>query len=282
MWHLIWLDSGVQMAKRRYAVTEARIQKKLAEGLGTGSFADYKPWLRIHDFPSLGRVHRVMGMKAGRIHHLMSDLEYGYFTMCDYDDSVRDVREQFPLDRDRTYQIARELGIRHPTTTDGTPSVFTTDFLLVAQENGARQLCARAVKPSSELGKPRVLEKLEIERRYWMAQGVDWALITEEDIHVVAVRNIAVLRSHYDRTLICGLSESVVEAVYRHLLATIGNTDELLGNACARIDRDAGLETGTALAATYHLLAHKRLLLDVFALSPLGKHPLSKLLSPQA
>jgi hypothetical protein len=47
------------------------------------------------------------------------------------------------------------------------------------------------VKPAAELDKARVLEKLEIERRYWQEQGIDWGIITEKDIQSVLVRNIA-------------------------------------------------------------------------------------------
>ncbi|MEF0144927.1 TnsA endonuclease N-terminal domain-containing protein [Pseudomonas guariconensis] len=61
------------------------------------------------------------------------------------------------------------------------PLVMTTDFLLtVRQPNGNFKSVARTIKYQQDLNSLRTLEKLEIERRFWMSQGVDWAIVTEE------------------------------------------------------------------------------------------------------
>lgn len=67
------------MARRKYSVDEALIARYLKEGRGTGLGADYKPWLRISDVPSLGRSHRLRGIKTGRVHHFLSDIEVNLF-----------------------------------------------------------------------------------------------------------------------------------------------------------------------------------------------------------
>ena len=51
------------MAKRRNNWDEKKIARFLAEGRGSGELKNYKPWLNIQDFPSLGRVHRLTGWK---------------------------------------------------------------------------------------------------------------------------------------------------------------------------------------------------------------------------
>mgnify|MGYP002623673099 FL=1 len=73
-----------------------------------------------------------------------------------------DIREQFPLlSVQETLRIARNAGIRHPRdNVSKYPYVMTTDFLVTTPEG----LTARSIKQSSELSKPRVREKLEIER----------------------------------------------------------------------------------------------------------------------
>src|SRR5690606_3193435 len=118
------------MSRRKYQFTEAKVRKYIAEGRGSGDGASYKPWLTVNDLPSRGRCHRPFGIKTGRTHHLLSDGEWKSFIRFEFDSSVLDIREQFPLDRHQTMQVARDLGYKHPITTDGTPYVLTIDFLL--------------------------------------------------------------------------------------------------------------------------------------------------------
>ena len=65
------------MAKRKYEIDEAKIERFRKEGRGIGHGKDYKPWLTIHDVPSLGRVSRIFCFKTDREHHFLSDLEAG-------------------------------------------------------------------------------------------------------------------------------------------------------------------------------------------------------------
>jgi len=50
---------------------------------------------------------------------------------------------------------------------------MTTDFVLTIKKDLATIYRARTVKYAADLIKARTLEKLEIERRYWQARGVD-------------------------------------------------------------------------------------------------------------
>src|SRR5690606_37259439 len=118
------------MSRRKYQFSEAKVQKYIKEGRGAGDGASYRPWLTVYDLPSRGRSHRVFGIKTRRVHHLLSDGEWKSFLRFEFDDTVLDIREQFPLDRRQTMRAARELGYQHPITTDGTPYVMTIDFLL--------------------------------------------------------------------------------------------------------------------------------------------------------
>jgi hypothetical protein len=47
------------MAKSLNGLTEIHIAKRIKEGRGQGSGANYKPWLRIHEVPSQGLSHRI-------------------------------------------------------------------------------------------------------------------------------------------------------------------------------------------------------------------------------
>ena len=70
------------MAKKHWNVWNyKKLEKRLKEGRGKGEKGDYKPWIYTHDFPSLGFSSRVKGLKTGRVHHLLSNLELNVFYM---------------------------------------------------------------------------------------------------------------------------------------------------------------------------------------------------------
>ncbi|GAA0463647.1 hypothetical protein GCM10008935_19210 [Alkalibacillus silvisoli] len=71
------------MAKRKRT---SKVDKWIKEGRGTGSGADYQPWLKVQDVSSLGRSTRLKGTKAGRQHEFLSDLERNYFYLTEFSD----------------------------------------------------------------------------------------------------------------------------------------------------------------------------------------------------
>lgn len=77
---------------------------------------------------------------------------------------------------------------------------MTTDFLLtVKQPDGDFKTVARTIKYQQDLkGKDsaRTLEKLEVERRFWMGQGVDWSIVTEELFTPDLIKNLGLLRRY--------------------------------------------------------------------------------------
>lgn len=253
------------MARRRYSFDEDKIARYHKEGRGQGRGVDYTPWLKVGDVPSLGRSHRLSGLKNRRTHHLLSDLEVSLFYLLDWSDLVEDIREQFPLDRAVTQRIAEQMGVRHPQDRESqTPLVMTTDFLVDTIQDGRVVLLARAVKPSAELGKPRVIEKLEIERRYWAEQGVEWGIVTERDLPKTIVSNIAWIHGGAfidDLTQICdGYVADKAALILREVPAYPGLT---LHPFCETMDLRLGMEPGTGLRLVRHLLATKALVCDL-------------------
>lgn len=71
------------MARSRYGFDEAKIARFHKEMRGTGEGAAYQPWLTVKDVPSSGRSHRLRGLKTGRVHHLLSDIERDLFYVLD-------------------------------------------------------------------------------------------------------------------------------------------------------------------------------------------------------
>lgn len=249
------------MAKHRYGFDEAKIARFHKEGRGLGAGKEYKPWLTIQDVPSLGRSSRLPGATTGRLHHLLSDVESSAFLLFDWEEAVTDIREQYPLDRDETRRIAAEMGVPHPKDRkSGAELVMTTDLLVDMTRQGTSVLLPRAVKPASELGDRRTLEKLEIERRYWNGKGADWGLITEREYLKQRVENLrwmAEMRS---------LAE--LEAPYPHywddrcqrLLAVLKVAQGMaIDTVFSQLETEHGFGSGEALTALRHLLAIKRI-----------------------
>ena len=176
------------MGKKNYRNTEAKNTRWIKEGRGQGSGKDYKPWLTVRDVPSDGRSHRVFGHLTQRTHHLLSDIELASFLLLQWRQSTTDIREQFPLDLTITQAISTECGIQHPAQ-NGVLQYMSSDFLVSSNENALSSFAIQA-KSQTDLQKPRTIEKLEIERRFWKQKDIPWYLITEQAIPKVAFTNI--------------------------------------------------------------------------------------------
>ncbi|WP_138471783.1 TnsA endonuclease N-terminal domain-containing protein [Poseidonocella sp. HB161398] len=266
----------------RYGFDEAKIARFRKEGRGQGAGPDYKPWLTVADVPSRGRAQRMPGFLTKRIHHLLSDLERNAFLIFDSSEGVTDIREQFPMDADETLAIAEDAGIRHPVdATSRVPLVQTTDFLLDLYRDGGGVTVARAVKPASELGKPRVVEKLEIERRYWTSRGVDWGIVTERELPPVLLANLELLRSSRDIDQLMQPHEGYFQARMHILDAELDRTPcATLRELVQDMDARLGMEAGSTLLLVHHLLATKawrtdlmRPITDALPISAIRREP---------
>jgi hypothetical protein len=253
------------MAKRHIYWTRKLINRRLADGRGKGIGNNYQPWLRVQDVPSKGRIHRIKGCTTGRVHHLLSDLEAKVFYTFDYSPSVCDIREQFPLlPLEETLAIAEECGVTHPTAPiTQHPVVMTTDLLVTHHCEGRSAYEARTIKYESELKRPRVLEKLEIERRYWKRRAIDWGIIRECDIHHALIDNIRWIRQYFNITDLYPLTEEIIRRVSGRLTHYIGRESAPLCEIAWRCDAECQLPDGSSLAIVRHLLATKQWRVDM-------------------
>src|SRR5450830_1002799 len=250
--------------------TQSDIDRHIEKGFGQGSQELYVPWLRVQDVPSHGRSRKVHGVKVDRLHHLLSDLEYGYLLVAEFSPEVLDIREQFPLLPVPTLQsIAHALSIRYPVY-PGTkvPFVMTTDFLLtIKQPDGSTRLAARTIKYTESLkpskGLERTLEKFQIERAYWNDRGVDWNIVTEKDLPTPLIQNLdwlrksATLQRHLQQR---PLIESFLEEITR-----VREYPWSLERALRHIAGVLFIPYADAKATFMHLVWHKQILLDLAA-----------------
>ncbi len=260
------------MAKRRrILISVSSINKRIKQGRGQGRGAKYKPWLYIHDVPSKGRAWRTKGWKTERPHHLLSDFEYDYFLIKDWDPSVIDIREQYPLlPLEETLAIAEECNIRHPSVQHPKkrgviiPVVMTTDFVLTISEGLNMYDQARTLKYAKDLESQRTLEKLEIERRYWARRNIDWAIVTEHEISRALARNIQKFHKHLTIEDRVALPETTIQEIAAVLTSEVMQSNHPLSQIALECDERLLLQPGTCLTIAYHLMATRQWKIDMF------------------
>jgi hypothetical protein len=247
------------------------LERYLKEERGMGEGALYNPWIRIYDLPSKGLSSIIPGWKTERDHHLLSNMEAYFLYLADWSRKVIDIREQFPLisfDRklapmEETLAIAAERKIRHPQDSETKhPLVLTTDFLLTLEVDGKHVYHARTIKKVQELAHRRVIEKFEIERRYWQAHEVDWGIVTERDMPATVVKNIDIIHQSYflpqfvEHNKLIDTAQVLTEMVLEERSTSLAE----VAKSC---DHRLGVKRGSSLAVAYYLIATHQWRIDI-------------------
>lgn len=245
------------MARPRFRSTPESIAKRIAEGRGKGVGRYYRPWHEVQDFPSRGDIHRPKGCRTGRVHHLFSDLEFTIFLIYDVPNRILDIREQFPLlPLEETLEIAKEIGVKHPTDpATGYPTVMTTDFLLKVKLGRETVFHARTVKYRKDLDDLRVWEKFEIERRYWLRRDIDWGYVTEEHLPHGLAENAALIHPFYFLSDLRPLTEKEVRKIAFYLAGRVRREELALLDIVSDSDQKFELSPGKSFSVVCHLIA---------------------------
>lgn len=253
------------MGRYDRSFTPELLARRLRQGRGRGHGKDYRPWLTVRDVPSRGLSSRVRGWKTCRVHHFLSQLELSYFYTLEWSIPVIDIREQYPLlPQQSTLDIADRLKIKHPTDPKTKlPIVMTTDFLIDILVDGKIQQRARTVKMSDALSSRRTLEKLEIERLYWEELGVDWGIVTEREIPRDLAANIKWLHSAKELDVTSPVSAHEVTLVEQLLAHSELDEHLSLASVGETLDTRLRLPVGAGLWAIRHLIANRRMIVDI-------------------
>lgn len=241
-------------------------KSKLKEGRGTKDGDTYCPWLKVHEFGSTGRCHRLLGWKSKRIHQLLSDLELYFFLDVQWEDNIVDIREQYPLlPLQQTIDIADNLNIKHPAFRNKRENelVMTTDFILTVNYDGSYKDIARTIKPRSFLDKKRVVQKFLLEKEYFRIKGIDWGIVTEESINITKARNIYYIYNCYFWNTDNNISgDSVYELFYVFKKTLFKNNLSIL-NSCCEFESLMNWEKGEGLNFFKFLLVRKFIITDM-------------------
>lgn len=166
-------------------------QYGLDHKLGQGELGNYRPWINIRTFHSRTPRYRVFCLRLNRMVHLMSHAEKTVFQLLEFNDRIRDIREQYPLEPKETLRLCEKLDINHPGYTFG-GQIMTSDFL-VSHWNNDGSLCYTAIQVKSTENKltDREEEKLKIERSYWEAKGCRFEFINAKTLNQICCSNLS-------------------------------------------------------------------------------------------
>lgn len=245
-------------------IGEAAIARRLRQGYGQGKGADYKPYYTVQDVTSHGEGHRPRGWKTGREHELLSDLEYYVFLHLEWSQQIIDIREQFQLPLQETRAIAESCGFAHPRSR-GRDEIapVTTDFVITLSTEQGVVDQALAVKYAKDLDDDRVVQKMEIERRYWESKDIDWNFMTEYDISETVWRNIEDLHSYQERRSLYPLSDREVRDIAVALTQRIVQPNVVLAEVAQICDHLFHVPPGTSAKVARHLMANRIWHIDI-------------------
>jgi hypothetical protein len=259
--------------------TEDKIAERQKQGFGKGSGANYQPWLNVTDTASIGRIRRTWSSKTGRMHHLLSDVEFDVFVAAEWSRDVIDIREQYPLDRAITQTVAQDLKIAHPRYR-GTDvvTVMTVDFLLTLAGPNGKTLLALNAKRDEEAEDETSLQKLEIQRSTLERLDITHHLVYHGRVPKQKVKNLSWVRDAQlkdgEIEQYPGYFNDFASRMARELLTMpAGEAETLLSEYCASFDQRYGAETGTGLRVA-RMLIHERALIADLEAPDLAKQPL--------
>ncbi len=268
---------------RNFAWTESTIRRLYKEGRGNGTGGHYRPWLQVQNISSDGRSTRLLSQKTGRVHHLLSDVEYHTFLHLEFAADVVDIREQFPLDRAITRQLASDMGIKHPVyPSSQVDTVMTCDFVATVLRNGNDVEVAINVKTDQELENSRSVEKLALQHAFFVSQGIDHFIVTDSSFDAHAVDNMQSMRAALPVDTEID-SPAFFEEHETQLLAELQAVDPAIALhvACRRYDEMCRLRPGSAMRIA-RILMFKRKLAPCLREKAIEYLPLSMFLEPSA
>lgn len=223
---------------------------------------EYVPGIKIQDFATRGRVSRIKGKTTNRVHHLLSDLETNVFYLLDFEEKITDIKEHYPLlDLHEVVDNLSDIKLqKFKNKKTGEEYTFTTTFVITLKGDGEEKYLALSVRNETELYRDLLLEKLEVERRYWSKKEIRWSVITNKDIPMVKVNNIKWL--YLGDIDIEYEEESYIKKVMSNKITyNKCSIKEILDN----VDGELSLPIGTALVILKRMIISNEISVDLYS-----------------
>ena len=188
---------------------------KLKEGRGLiTEEGAYSAWKLAREAHSTGTSSMIYDPVSGRSVSCLSNAEKKVFYMLRFHDSVEEIYDQFPLEKNGdmgTDAVCKEMGIKPYG------HVLTTDFL-VKRTDGS--FVAISVKPSEAVFKKKgkktdnLIRRQEVEKRYWESRDIVFRIVFADRINDVLCANVRNVMRYYPVELAVGK-----EGKLKHLIA---------------------------------------------------------------
>lgn len=167
---------------------------KIKEGRGTGSGASYLPWLETREVSSSGTCSNPIDWKTGRTVELLSQGEAYWWHILRWDDDIKDIREQYPLDLKTTLEICDDFCVHHPHNRN---TYMTSDFYVTYVDGSEKVFSVKTSK--KVLNKKRTKEKLAIEKVYWTKyRNVPFEIVYKDEMNIIFAENIRMVCAYYN------------------------------------------------------------------------------------
>ncbi len=211
------------------------LRNRIKRNRGIEQGSRYVPWLKVRDVPSHGTSAVIQGIRSGRPHHLLSELEAIYFFLIERRTTTVDIREQWPiLDIDRTLELCSVFGVKHKFR-KGFPEPFTVDFLITEQIDGQLKQRAASIKSPADALDPHVRQRLAVEHAWCEERNVPWTLVDTSNFSKTMLANLRFMRAwfrhrHESDPLLVGRFLQKFQAIYlpnsplKEMLMTIGKS----------------------------------------------------------
>jgi len=259
------------MPRHNRHVNAKVIAKRKKEGRGRGAGASYKPWDRVQDLASSGRVSRVLGKTTGRQHEIQNKLHLKAFYAFEWSLKIIDIREGFPLPLEQTIEIAEHHGLHHPCNRNKEPIPITTSFLLTVKKGLEVHEEARSVVYANRLKSKTVIDRLEIQRQYWREKKSVWGLITENEIPDELVKNVEWAHPYLYSAAFPSLKQEEAKRVISMLNHLALRGENTIAGIATECDRRLALESGMGLSVIRYLIANRHWLVDMNTLIKPGE-----------
>jgi hypothetical protein len=208
---------------------------------------DYVQGVTVQNFSSSGQMWRILSRTTGRVHHLMSSLEYKIFIMLDVNPSIVDIKTQFPHNLNNSLAVAVHLGINHPPQNSIEKSELSTDFVITYQDEFEAKLGIYA-KYAKDLDSYRTIEKLQLEMCSLALLNVPLMIVTENEIDKLLTRSLEWLMLANLEDLNTKLTPEYVVQLYEGLAQ---EPDQTLVSYLTQLDTERCVEPG------FHLFRFK-------------------------
>lgn len=214
--------------------------------------------LKVTTFSSKGRATRIYSYKTNKIHHLQSDNQLRIFLLLEWDDKVKNIKENVALDdlEATLYNVENLRLDKFRDKETGDLYDLHTNFLIkITTKDKGEETIALSVKNISELQRVTVIEKMEIERRYWKVKGIKFYVITDNEIDKKLVENIKWARE----ALVDKGMENKRELAEKLYYFLQKHNPEKLNEVLEEFDIEEDLIKGTALFIFRYLIGIKEL-----------------------